>query len=93
MPGIVESLYWRNLRAVKARDRLAHTVFFAETIHASAGIDFLLLARIKRVARGANFDEEVLTKRRAPDYRLLAVWHCLTVVLRLGLTPYRALTF
>ncbi len=44
---------------------LAHTVLFAELVYASAGIDDLLLARVKRVARGAHFNREIRAEGRA----------------------------
>ena len=44
---------------------LAQSVFLAELVDPSAGIDFLLLARVKRVARGAHFNKEILAERRA----------------------------
>lgn len=44
---------------------LAYAVLFAEFVYASASIDDLLLAGIKRVACRAHFDTEILAKRRA----------------------------
>jgi len=44
---------------------LTHTVLLAELVYASTGIDDLLLAGVKRVARGAHFNEEVLAEGRA----------------------------
>jgi hypothetical protein len=43
----------------------AHSVLATEFVHATAGVDDLLLAGIKRVARGAHFDVEFLAERRA----------------------------
>ena len=44
---------------------LAHTVLLAELVYAAASIDFLLLASVKRVARGAHLDSEILAEGRA----------------------------
>jgi hypothetical protein len=44
---------------------LAHTVFLAELVDASASINFLLLAGVKRVARGANLYTEILAEGRS----------------------------
>ena len=44
---------------------LTHTVLLAELVYASASIDFLLLAGVKRVARGAHFNKEILAEGRA----------------------------
>jgi len=65
MPGIVENQYFWNLWATLAPRILAHTVFLAELVNAPASIDFLLLAGVKRVARGAHFNKEILAERRA----------------------------
>jgi hypothetical protein len=66
MPGIVENQYiWRIYGVVLTPKILANTVFFAELIDASAGIDDLLLTGIKRVARGAHFNAEILAEGRA----------------------------
>ena len=43
---------------------LAHAVLFAEFVYTPARIDNLLFARVKRVARGANFNKEILAERR-----------------------------
>ena len=43
---------------------LANAVLAAELVYTSARIDNLLLARIKRVARGAHFNPEILAERR-----------------------------
>ncbi len=47
------------------RTVLAHTVFLAELVYTSAGINFLLLARVKRMARGAHFNKEIPAECRA----------------------------
>ena len=47
------------------RGILAHTVLLAELVYASASINFLLLAGVKRVARGAHFNTEILAEGRA----------------------------
>jgi hypothetical protein len=52
-------------RQAAAVGQLAYTVFLAEFVHTSAGIDDFLLARIKRVARGAHLNKEILAERRA----------------------------
>jgi hypothetical protein len=44
---------------------LADTVFLAELVNATAAIDDFLLACVKRVARGAHFNQEILTEGRA----------------------------
>ena len=43
----------------------AHTVFLAELVHSTAGVNFLLLARVERVARGAHFYKEILAEGRS----------------------------
>jgi hypothetical protein len=43
----------------------ADAVLAAELVDAATGVDDLLLARVKRMARRTNFDTEVLTQRRA----------------------------
>ena len=44
---------------------LTHTVLFAELVYTPASIDFLLLAGVKRMARGAHFNTEILAEGRA----------------------------
>ena len=44
---------------------LAHSVLLTELVDATASIDDLLLTGVKRVARGAHFDKEILAERRA----------------------------
>lgn len=40
------------------------SVFLAELVNAAAGVDDLLLARIKRVAVGTDFDLQIVAQRR-----------------------------
>jgi hypothetical protein len=42
----------------------ADAVLAAELVYATAGVDDLLLAGVKRVARGADFNVEFLTEGR-----------------------------
>lgn len=44
---------------------LLHTVFLAELVNATAGINDLLLARVKRMTRRAYFDVQVINIGRA----------------------------
>jgi len=44
---------------------LLHAVFTAELVDATARIDDLLLAGVKRMTGGAHLNEEVFTERRA----------------------------
>ena len=62
---------------------LAHAVLFAELVYTSARIDDLLLARVKRVARGAHFNTEILAESRAcgelittaaSDFNAIIIW-------------------
>src|SRR5688572_32786217 len=41
------------------------SVLLAELVHATAGIDDLLLARVERMAVGTDFDLQVMTQRGA----------------------------
>ena len=61
----MESRYMRTPGSRSGPRVLAHTVLLAELVYASAGIDFLLLASVKRVARGAHFNKEILAEGRA----------------------------
>jgi len=45
--------------------KLAQTVLATELVDPATGINDLLLARVERVACRANFDQQVLTQRRA----------------------------
>jgi hypothetical protein len=65
MPG-VRNITTSGFRGADDGARiLSHTVFLAELVYSSAGIDFLLFARVKRVARGTHFSTEILAEGRA----------------------------
>ena len=50
--------------AGRASLRLAHAVLATEFVHATAGVDDLLLVRIERMTGRADLDEEVFAERR-----------------------------
>ncbi len=61
----MESHYMRTPSSRSGPWVLTHTVLLAELIYASASIDDLLLAGVKRMARGAHFNKEILAEGRA----------------------------
>ena len=46
-------------------EKLAQTVLATELVHPASGVNDLLLARVERVAGRTDFDQQVLTQRRA----------------------------
>ena len=61
----MESHYIKTPEGHKGPYVLTHTILLAELVYAAASIDFLLLASVKRVARGAHLDTESLAEGRA----------------------------
>jgi len=80
----VENRFVRNEPAAAAALILAQTVFFTELVYTSAGIDDLLLARIKWVTCGAHFNAEILAERRACN-ELIATTTCDLDVVVIGM--------
>ena len=51
---------------------ISASVLLAELVDATAGVDDLLLARVERVAAGADFDLQVMTQRGAGNEAVTA---------------------